>query len=68
MNLVLKKEVSLGKLIEKINNKKDLSEFIQQNAYEEIPSTIVDDENQKKITCYDFVNNLLFKYFYIIFI
>jgi len=51
------KDISLGKLIEKINNKKDLSEFIQQNAYEEIPSTIVDDENQKKITCYDFIKN-----------
>ncbi|KAL6625307.1 RhoGAP-domain-containing protein [Neocallimastix sp. 'constans'] len=67
------KEISLSKLMENINNKKDLSEFIQQNAYEEIPSNIVEvseneneddnendkekNENSKKITCYEYVKN-----------
>ncbi|ORY11564.1 RhoGAP-domain-containing protein, partial [Neocallimastix californiae] len=37
-----KDKISLSKLMENINNKKDLSEFIQQNAYEEIPSNIVE--------------------------
>jgi len=55
----LKDKASLGKLIEDINNKKDLSEFIQQNAYEEIPSTIEieNEENHKKTTCYEFIRN-----------
>jgi len=50
--------MNVGRLIEDINNKKDLSEFIQQNAYEEIPSTLEDEnqESQRKTTCYEFVN------------
>ncbi|ORX83149.1 RhoGAP-domain-containing protein [Anaeromyces robustus] len=59
----LKENVSLGKLIEDINNKRDLSEFIQQNAYEEIPSTIEEEEEnennetQRKTSCYKFIKN-----------
>ncbi|ORX46447.1 RhoGAP-domain-containing protein [Piromyces finnis] len=55
----IKNKVSIGKLIEDINNKKDLSEFIQQNAYEEIPSTIEEEnsENQRKTSCYKFIRN-----------
>jgi len=62
-----KKDASLSKLIESINNKKDLSEFIQLNAYEEIPSTLIEvnetdsqnenQENTKRITCYEFIKN-----------
>jgi len=54
----LKDKLSLGRLIEDINNKKDFSEFIQQNAYEEIPSTLEENpETHRKTTCYEFIRN-----------
>ncbi|OUM62602.1 hypothetical protein PIROE2DRAFT_11086, partial [Piromyces sp. E2] len=56
----LKDKISIGRLIEEINNKKDLSEFIQQNAYEEIPSTYEAEENTespRKTTCYEYIKN-----------